>query len=192
MIAITKKHSKKPFIIAAIAVLLVVGGVAVYARLANLGPFAEKSELASPGEQKISLERSETEKQATKALQDDPSLKTENNQTDTPSTPSGTTDSGKTAVNVLLTNAGNTNGTVSASGFVTNIVEDGGTCTYTFTNGSAKLTKTASTLQNPTSTTCETVRFPASELSASGKWTVVLKYESNAASGTSNEQVFTK
>ena len=161
-----------------------------FAKLNNLTPFESAGDFAKPGEEKVSLERSESEKEAIEALEDDPSLKTQNNQNDTPAEPEKTS-SGKNEANVLLTNAGISNGTVSASGFVTNLVEDGGDCSYKFTNGSSSVVKTSKTLMNPTSTTCETVSFPASELT-SGNWKVVLSYSSSASTGASSQKEFTK
>ncbi|OGL23976.1 hypothetical protein A2791_03695 [Candidatus Saccharibacteria bacterium RIFCSPHIGHO2_01_FULL_46_30] len=191
---INKNKSKKKIAIVTAIILMVVlaVGYLVVAALNKLPPFASVEKTYAPGEQVTNLERSKTEKDAERAIVDNPDLKTENNQTDTPNTPTQETDSGKTQVNLLVTNARIANGTVSASGFVTNIVESGGACTYTFTNGNATLTKTAQTLTNPSSTTCATVSFPASELTANGTWKVVLGYSSDKASGTSNPKEFTK
>lgn len=189
---INKKRSKKIYILAAIAAVLAVTAIYfVVAFAVKLPPFFESSESPKFGEQKVSLERSDAEKSATKSLEDNPELKTQNNQNDVPSTPNESS-SGKTAVNVLVTNAAISNGTVSASGFVTNIVEEGGTCAYVFVNGTQEVTKSSGTLPNSTSTTCETVRFPASELTANGEWKVVIKYSSPSAAGISEEARFTK
>jgi flagellar basal body-associated protein FliL len=188
----TKKNYKKKthlIIISTIVIVLLVSGVvfAVY----NSNQTSIK-----PGEQGVNLERSDTEKAAEQALKDDPGQKLENEQNDTPTAPTGTTPSGKRAVNVILNYADIDNGTevstVVAAGSVTNVTEDNGECTYVFTNQGTVVTKKSSTLVNPTSTTCSRVSFPSSELSKNGTWSVMLKYSSNKSEGTSNELRITK
>lgn len=193
---IKNKPNKKnftPWIVGGITLLL-IGIYIVAALLLHLPPFtsSSRSSSSSPTDQYVNMDRTDTEKQASKSIEDDPSKKVENNQTDTPSTPSGSTSTGKQNVNVLLTNAGIFNGTVSASGVVTNIVEEGGNCTYLFTNGSSTVTKNSSTLTNSTSTTCKTVSFPSSELTKSGTWTVQITYDSLSFEGVSNTKEFNK
>ncbi|MGB4762510.1 MAG: hypothetical protein WBP12_04115 [Candidatus Saccharimonas sp.] len=166
----------------------------VYALVAfsfRLPPFtaSEKESSVSPAGQYVNMDRTKAEKDASKALEENPEQKVQNNQTDTPTEPS-TSSNGKQSVNVLLTNSGVFNGTVSASGVVTNIVENAGSCKYVFTNGSTVVTKEVQTLTNPTSTTCETVSFPVSELKKDGTWTVQLKYSSASSEGASNTKEF--
>jgi hypothetical protein len=189
---INKKQNSKTKIVAIIAAACIAVGI-VYLGIAfaNKYPPFTKDSAIKIGDQTINLERSDAEKQKSQELSDNPDLKTENNQTDTPAAPTEKTDNGKQAVNVLLTSAGITNNTVRASGMVTNIVEEGGECTYTFTNGSSTVSKKSNTLTNPTSTTCEAVTFSPDELS-SGTWKVVLNYNSTNATGTSNTKEFTK
>lgn len=187
------KKSRKTKLFITVAIILAILGVyALVAYIKHYPPFAAASKVYAPGEQTTNLQRSDTEKAATNTLQGDQSQKVQNNQSDTPQVPTATTTSGKTAVNVTLTTAGIYNGTVSAGGMVTNIVEEGGQCSYTFTNGFTVITKTSSTLVNPTSTTCKTVSFPSSELSQSGIWQVKLGYSSTAAEGVSTIKEITK
>jgi flagellar basal body-associated protein FliL len=189
---IKTKKSKLKIVIAIVIVLVLT--VAAYLALAffkHYPPFMEAQQKTTEG-QTVNLERSDAENEKIKDIQENPESKTKNDQNDTPKPPTQNTSSGKQAVNVLLTNASIINNTVRASGFVTNIVQDGGECTYTFTNGASTLTKKANTLTNPTSTTCETVTFSPAELPASGTWKVVLKYSSSNAEGTSNTKEFTK
>lgn len=189
---LNKKRNKKPYIIFAAVIIALIGTYLAIAYYNQLPPFLSNVE-PSPrvGEQKINLERSEAEKQAIKNLEGNPDLKTQNNQTDTPDTPSEA-ESGKMSVNVLLTNVSVSNGTVSVSGFVTNLAEENGACSYVFTNGSSTVSKKVATLTNPTSTTCETIKFPANELPVEGNWGVVIKYSSASAIGESNKKEFTR
>jgi hypothetical protein len=176
-------RKKAPIIIASVIVLVLAGSVAVYALITK-----PSSDTIPASQQGVNLEKSDAEKAAIQNLKDNPNQKTENNQNDTPTTPTQTTSSGKRAVNVSLSYADIRNGTVTASGGVTNITEDNGTCTYSFVNGSLVVTKTSTTLVNPTSTTCKTVSFPSTELSSNGTWKVTLSYSSTISEGTSNQK----
>lgn len=158
----------------------------------HLPPFGRFAPTPEPGKQVTNMSKTDTEKQATNNLKKNPQDKTQNNQTDTPATPPIDTTSGKQQANVLITNAGVSNGNVSVSGFVTNVVESDGSCTYTFTNGSSKVSKTTDVLPNATSTTCATTTFPASDLEPSGTWSVVLSYSSSQSAGVSSSKEFQK
>lgn len=188
---ITSPKSKIIIILAIVAVVLLTYVVAAY--YFRLPPFATSNvkDGDSPTDQYVNMDKTDTEQKAIKDIEDNPDQKTQNNQNDTPAQPQ-VSGNGKKAVNVLLTNTGIFNGKVSASGVVTDIAEQGGTCTYTFSNGSAVITKTSATLVNPTSTTCETVSFSASELTSSGTWKVEIKYSSSSSEGTSNSKEFVK
>lgn len=187
-----KQNSKTKVIAISLIACLAIVGVYLGIAFANKYPPFSKNNVVEFSDQKVNLERSDAEKQKTQELADNPDKKIENNQTDMPSAPDEKTSSGKQAVNVLLTSAGITNNTVRASGMVTNVVEEGGECTYTFTNGSSVVTKKSTTLTNPTSTTCESVAFSPDELPVSGTWKVILTYSSSDAAGTSNTKEFTK
>jgi len=182
------KRRKRIIIILAVIVLLVLG-YGLYAWKAKLPPFKEAYD---PSGTAVNMDRTDTEKAQSQKLQDDPKAKTQNDQTDTPATPSTDQSTGKQQANVLLSRAGITNGTVSAGGVVTNVVESDGQCSYVFTNGSSTVTKVSQTMTNPSSTSCAVVSFPSSELAASGTWQVYIQYDSSASSGKSNIKEFTK
>ena len=188
---IQRKMSKKQKMAAVlISAVVLVGGYLGVAFYKHLFPFTNKTPTYEPGTHVVNKDKSDTENQAIDNLKNNPQDKTKNNQTDTPSAPTVNQDSGKKEANVLITNVGIQNGTVSASGFATNVVESDGTCTYTFVNGSNKVIKTSKVLPNPTSTTCETVNFPASELPVTGTWSVVLSYSSPESAGSSAAKEF--
>lgn len=183
------RSSKKPIIIV-LVLLAVIGGYLAYAWFNHLPPFPAKKESYQPGEQVVNMDRSETEKKASEDLKNNPETKLDNKQTDNPNTPVVDDTTGKQRVNVLLTNTGTFNNKVSASGMVTNAVEEGGTCTFVFTNGSTEVVKNSTTLTNPSSTSCTTVSFPSSELSP-GVWKVKIDYSSSASMGESNTKELT-
>jgi hypothetical protein len=188
---IKRKMSKKQKLaVILISVVVLVGiylGVAFYR---HLFPFTNKTPTYEPGTHVVNKDKSDAEKQAIDNLKNNPQDKTKNSQTDTPPAPTVNQESGKKEANVLITNVGVQNGTVSASGFASNVVESEGTCTYTFTNGSNRVIKTSNVLPNPTSTTCATVNFPASELPVAGTWSVVLSYSSPESAGSSAAKEF--
>ena len=137
-----------------------------------------------------SLERSNSENTETKNIETDPDAKGTTG-SDAPSAPETNKETGLNKANVILTSTG-TNGdnTVDSSGFVSNVVEDNGKCTFIFTQGAKSVRKDTTTSTNPTSTTCKTVRFDKSEL-GTGEWSVVLEYTSPTSSGTSNSSKVT-
>lgn len=173
----------------------VIAGVVIYFGVAwffKLPPFALIQKSYEPGEQVVNMDRTETEKKTTEHLQKNPETKLDNSQNDTPPTPTVDNSTGKQQVNVLLTNAGIFNNTVSASGMVTDSVEQAGSCVFVFTNGTVEVTKTSGVLPNPSSTSCKTVSFPSSELVVNGVWKVYIRYSSSTSGGTSNTKEFTK
>ena len=179
-------------IILVIAVVLLAAGYTAAAYVWHLPPFISEKNTYDPGEQVTNLERSDTEKSATKALEDSPEQKLQNNQTDTPSAPTETNKDGKQVVTVNLTSVGISNGVVNASGMVSNLVEEGGACTYIFTNGTQVVNKSSTTSTNPTSTTCTRITFSANELPSDGTWTVKLNYNSSKAEGVSGVKEIVK
>lgn len=186
------KSSKLAKTLVLVGVLVIIVGVyLVVAWQKHLPPFSSLDKTYAPGEQTLNLDRTDTEKKASDDLTKNPEKKLENPQTDTPSTPNTNPSSGKQSANVLVTNAGVFNGKASASGFVTNIVEEGGLCDYVFTNGTQTISKQSQTLVNATSTTCKTVSFSADELT-SGTWKVHIKYTSAASEGVSPDKEFAK
>lgn len=188
---IHRKMSKRQKIAITIAVVVILAGVYLGVAFSkHLFPFVNKTPNYEPGTHVVNKDKSDAEKQSIDNLKNNPQDKTKNSQTDIPAAPTVNQDSGKKEANVLITNVGIQNGSVSASGFVTNVVESDGSCTYTFTNGANKVTKTSNVLPNPTSTTCATVNFPASDLPVAGTWSVVLSYSSPESAGFSAAKEF--
>jgi hypothetical protein len=66
--------------------------------------------------------------------------------------------------------------TVSASGFVAGVVEDGGECSFDFASDAGQTAVASSTgIVNVDTTSCGLVQLPISDFSR-GSWTVVLTY----------------
>ncbi len=180
-----KSRHAKLVSIAAIITIGAIGSYLLYAYTTHVFPFS-----VDPYEHKVNYNRSEAEKQREQEINSNSSQKTENNQTDQPSQPTVDTTSGKQVASVLLTFVGVTNEVVSASGFVSNLSQDGGQCTYSFTKGDKSFEKTVDTMINPTSTTCRTTSFSASGIEP-GVWGVILRYSSSNAEGESSAKELT-
>lgn len=172
-------HRTAKVIIASIAAVLLVGGAAVGGLM-----YSQRNDIKRDPKG-VSTERTPQDKQLEQNLNNHPDQKQQTTQTDHPTAPSVDKSTNLQQVNVILTNTGEANGSISASGFVSNAVESTGVCTYVFTSGSKNVEKTSTTLTNSTSTTCKSVQFSASELN-SGTWKVQLKYSSPTSTGSSN------
>lgn len=176
--------------------IVIICVVIIYLSLAyifKIVPFSPVNKMQEGAEyiNKPSMEKSDTEERAIKEITEDPRKKLQNTQGDKPNQPTLQA-SKKGAVNVLITNVGVFNGKVSASGMITDVTEEGGECTYVFSNGIAKIIKSTTTFVNPTSTSCKTVSFSSSELNNSENWTLKLEYSSASHEGTSEERKFNK
>jgi len=114
------------------------------------------------------------EKQADDAHKNDLSK----DQTNPP--PATTTPSGRVQVTPVITSAT----TSQVKAYVSGVVEDGGSCIFTFTNGTSSFTKTSSGFSNVSTTNCTPVSVSPSDFSGGG-WSVTLHYLSNKYEGTS-------
>lgn len=74
-------------------------------------------------------------------------------------------------------------GVVEASGFVSDVVEAGGTCTLTLTQGAAQVQASSSAEPDATTTNCGRITVPGAQLAA-GTWQAVLTYRSPTSHGT--------
>lgn len=73
---------------------------------------------------------------------------------------------------------------VMVGGYVTGVIESGGTCTLTLTRAGARVTASRPARPDAATTACGGLTVPGSSLS-SGTWKAVLSYASKASTGTS-------
>ena len=78
---------------------------------------------------------------------------------------------------------------VEAGGYISNINETEGSCTYVFTNGDTTVTANSGILPGPSYITCEAVSLEKAKFS-NGSWTVKIQYKSNRSEGESETQSF--
>lgn len=105
-------------------------------------------------------------------------------------TESTATTSGK-PVTPVITNASQIQQEITINAYVGGIFENGGTCTFTISQGSTKLTKTNEAFANASTTDCPPVRMQRSEFPTGGDWQVILDYSSGTHSGTTQPKTLT-
>jgi hypothetical protein len=74
--------------------------------------------------------------------------------------------------------------TLTVGGYVSGVVESGGTCTLTVTKGKSVARATSSASPDASTTDCAQLAVPGAKLS-SGTWSGVLSYESSTSTGQS-------
>lgn len=74
---------------------------------------------------------------------------------------------------------------VMVGGYVTGVIESGGTCTVTLTHAGARVTASGPARPDASTTACGALTVPGSSLT-SGTWKAVLSYASKASAGTSS------
>ena len=100
-----------------------------------------------------------------------------------------TNSDGKTVANVIISSVGALDDKVIASGMVSNVIEEGGSCIYAFTNGEETITETASGIANAKNTVCGSVLLEKSRFKI-GTWEASLHYQSVKTEGQSEVQTF--
>lgn len=88
---------------------------------------------------------------------------------------------GKKQVNVVVTDYSPS----VVGSFVEGVVEDGGSCTATFKQGTLSFTKTVSAIANVSTSQCERIILNSSEFPAKGAWSTSITYSSPSANGVS-------
>lgn len=100
------------------------------------------------------------------------------------SSPTATTATGKKVVTPIISYAGSDR----LNAYVSGVLEDGGTCTATYTQaGQANVIRTSSGFSNVSYTQCAPI---TPDLPAAGTWSVTVQYSSTSAEGTSQAQTF--
>ena len=76
-------------------------------------------------------------------------------------------------------------GAVVAGGYVSPVIEDGGTCTLVLTRPGTSVSTDSAAAADATTTACAELSLPVSELSA-GEWQAELRYESDTTEAVSD------
>lgn len=129
-----------------------------------------------------------TDKQQSESLHSNPENKEKAPNTDHPSDPVSSTESGKRQVQ-MVASVDRSGDTVFIRGGINYPVSEG-SCYALLSGPSGQSIRRDSTLlPNPASTDCKTISIPVNEL-VSGKWTLKLHYTSIDYEGTSSEVPF--
>lgn len=169
------KNKKILIVVVAVILVALTGGYLLYRDRQN----------QSEAEAEIQyVEATEVEKQETEANKDDVVKQTE--EANKPS--SATNSNTKKSVQPVISYWGQDKSgqPLEVNGYVTGIIEKGGTCTLTLVKGSEKVTDSRTSLDNAQDTSCGLFVIPKSRLS-NGSWSVQLSYSSARASGASDK-----
>lgn len=165
MVLVKSKSKKKIVLLSVVALALLLGGI-VFAVDRYVLRDNDKSELPVGGvnyDPPTSVEKNEAEEHK----------KTLEQQVNAPS--------GSTDVIITSLSVGETRG------YISGIVEDGGTCSLTLTKGDVKVTGSSTALGDVNKTTCGPISITSPQLT-SGEWNASLSYISPSTSSTSEIQ----
>lgn len=171
------KQNKKAFTITLITVLALVligGGVAAYVVSQNQDK-ADSQETNSVNYDPPTDQEIEEGQDAKKDAYENSKNEADDDKSTT----------NKRSVSVGVSFADIYNSNLEVRAFTNGIVE-AGTCTITVTKGSETITKTSGAFIDASSTQCEPVFIPKSELET-GAWSVTVKYSSASAEGISEK-----
>jgi len=176
----SKKHSKKPFIILAIIIVLLVLGA--FARLYWPKP---QQHTASGTSYNKPTPAQQDQGNKTKAQVAKPNATSGSDQP-----PAPTPISGSTQQNIGLTiTAANQNGSTFQVRTVIDTVTNSGTCTLTMSQaGSTTVTRSANVQPLATTSTCQGFDIPVSSL-ASGDWNLTVSFSNDSLVGSASKKV---
>jgi cytoskeletal protein RodZ len=177
-----KEKAAKAVLIIALVVAFVVAGGAGYWYLDTNGFFGRKDKET----QKQSDENNKTDNSTDNNSPSDEDNTGNNakNEEEKPTTP--TDEQGKKIAQIVVVDASQYDDVFSVRAGVTNLTEEGGNCEFVFTKGQQTLTRASEGIFTGTSVNCQSIEIPIKDFPAKGEWQMVVKYTSNAATGSSN------
>jgi len=81
-----------------------------------------------------------------------------------------------TDYSIFIVDASQYDREVEVRSYVEGIIKDDGTCTFTFSKGSAQVVKTSRSFADAKHTNCGTLTVPISEFSAPGIWSLLVSF----------------
>jgi len=92
-----------------------------------------------------------------------------------------------TNADITIVDATQYGDTVEVRAYISNLYENGGTCTATFTKtGSATVVSSNQAMTDAQSIQCGALDTPRSKFASAGNWSVVVSYKSNQATGSTS------
>lgn len=128
-------------------------------------------------------EATEAEKQESENIKKENSEQIDNSQGAPTSNESGQK---KTVTPIITAWSQDSSGDLRINGYVPEVTEEDGTCSYTLTNGNMEVEQSRSALLNAQSTSCGQIVISSNKLSP-GQWKITLTYSSSNSKGTSDE-----
>lgn len=165
-----KKLSKKKVALIVAGLVIIGGATAVY--FYNRRPAEAPGQPTSPINYDPPTPEEEAESQARKQANQEQQNQTKSS-------------ADKKQVTPVVTNAAQSGSEIFISGYVSNIVEEGGTCTYNFAKGAVTFTKTTEGFVNVGNTNCTPLTLSGQDFAQQGIWQVTLTYNSESAHGVS-------
>jgi len=182
----TSRGKKITITVIIIIVLAAIGYVGYAYATGSVWPFAHQSSVKSQQTTKKTAASTSPSPSASPSSSD--SSNTATKQQDESSGTNGTdssSSSGLKTVQVAVTYSSVTGNNFEIRSFVSGVVENGGTCTATLSQGSQVVTQASSGTINSSTTQCGTIDIPMSKFSSAGSWSLVVTYKSSTSSGTS-------
>ena len=176
------KHISRPFILGVVVIIVLLGGYAAFAKFNSLWPFVQMTD-STTGDSMTSHTTSTAKNSSGSSIQS-PADKTPQ-QYDT----SASSDSSSDRLTGSINYKSVIGSTLSIRATIDQSVTSG-TCNLTLINqGSGKtVTKSATIITNPSSSTCNGFDIPTSEL-GSGNWNITIDLSSNDKNGKITDTV---
>lgn len=162
------------FAILAVTALELTNKINLFGKKTNEQPTVQPGEVNYDPPTEQEQEAANEQKEAITKEQEQPS-----NPAPTQTSPNPQTGTKKAVKPVIIRTGGG-----EVAGFIPGIVENGGTCTATFTSGSNTVTRTSQGFANASTTNCTPISYAGSGVQAG--WSVTLTYSSNTSEGTSD------
>lgn len=173
----TQKKYKKPVVIVAITLLIVISAYLAYTQLFYQSTNTSNDKPRQTNDVDYGPPTNEELAQADKQ-------KDQNIQQNTIDNNSS---SQNTKATITISDIGVYNGILEVRSFITNHYEDGN-CKYIFTKNSSSFEKLTKAYKDATTTICTNPLVPVSEFPAKGTWNLQIEYKAPNGSGTSELQ----
>lgn len=181
-----QKKSKKKIIITSIVVCIILASAAGWFFIFNNSSDINTAKDTTTTEGEVNLDPP-TEQDIKETEEFKKNLETGVDPNTTPSTTENT------KANVVITNIQATTDSITASGYVSNVFEDGGNCKITLKLNGNTVSGESKGIADVNKTTCSTISIPRSKFTQNGEWTATLNYQSSTISGNSaNKKVLIK
>lgn len=179
-----KRRSKLPTVILASVLLLLIGVMVVYYGRA-------RSHTTAPVPQWQPTTKVDLSPATPEEVQDSNQHKEDTvkggSDTSTPTSPTAqNTAPSKKSVSIIVVSANQAGAQIEVRSYVSGVIEEGGTCTATFTKGQLKLSRQSSGAQDATTTVCGRITVPTAEFPEKGSWNMKVEYASPTAAGESS------